>query len=107
MFYKTRFDSAVGGILTHIGFRTTKEKLEFWPAGYSADFVLEVEPKGVTPNEAAAWAVCDLVTKQVKSGELERVRGLVMCDTALIWVAERGASTSFLTHIQRYVDGLR
>ena len=106
MFYKTRFDSAVSGILHHVGFRTTNEKIEFWPAGYSTAFVSEVKHKGVTPNETAAWAVCDLVTKRVKGGELERVRGLAMCDTALIWVAQRGASTSFLQHIRKYVEGL-
>ena len=57
MFYRARFDNAVGVLLQNAGIRTTDAKLEFWPSGESAIAIEIGQLQGLKPEECAGMAV--------------------------------------------------
>lgn len=105
MFFRLKFDSAVSEILTRIGISGSNEQLAFWPTGYTKQFVGIAKSRGISPQEAAAWAVCDLITKKIKEGEMPRAGGLASCALARDWLAMKGTSQEFLDHLNEYVNG--
>ncbi len=68
MFYRARFDNAIGVLLQNAGIRTTDEKLEFWPAGESAIAIAIGKLQGLKPEECAAIAVQYVYQKKTEDG---------------------------------------
>lgn len=58
MFFRTKFDGAVGKVLSEAGYTSTAAKLAAWPTGLSATYVENAKRQGIDePNIAAYFAV--------------------------------------------------
>ncbi len=55
MFFRMKFDGAVGNVLNEAGYTSTAMKLIAWPAGVSATYVENAKRQGIDEANVAAY----------------------------------------------------
>lgn len=91
MFYRMKFDGWVGGILEASElFGSTKARVEWWPAGSTAEWVSWGKEEGLKPVDAACLAVARTALAKMDRGEMARADGGRIIEAAYGLAAHQG-----------------
>ncbi len=98
MFYRTKFADWVEDIFERAGYDSDKA-MTIWPEGRTAKWAERGRRAGLSPVEAAALSVADLILDKLKAEEMERPEALFILKMAHLAAHDEGASLKVLERL--------
>ena len=98
MFYRTKFADWIEDIFERAGY-DTDAALALWPEGRTLKWAERGRKAGLSPVEAAALSVADLILDKLKAGEMERADALFILKMAHLAALDEGASHKVLERL--------
>ena len=98
MFYRTKFADWVEDIFERAGY-DTDAAMTIWPEGRTSKWAERGRKAGLSPVEAAALSVADLILEKLKAGEMERPDALFILKMAHLAALDEGASQKVLERL--------
>ena len=98
MFYHKKFADCVGEVFKRAGY-DTDAAMTIWPEGRTPEWAERGRKAGLSPVEAAALSVADLMLEKLEAGEMERPDVQFIIKMAHLAAHDEGASDRVLERL--------
>ncbi len=105
MFYRIKFDGTISEILNELGYTTTSQKVNIWPAGLSASLIKQSKQMGLNAETAACLGFAKYISNELG---IENAVKAMHVDAALkVALKKQNIDLSVIDKLQDIVNSLR